>query len=439
MKRIFFLRILILYSATFFAQDSIVWDSKKDKIKIPFELSHNLMIVDVVFNGIKLKMIADTGASKSVVFSLPENDSLVLKEADIITISGAGISEKVQGYLSKRNTIRIQSYLDHNFETIFVFNHDISLVNKLGVPVNGILGSSFFKNYLIEIDYQRKKMTLHKSKNHKFQKIKKDYIESDIEINRNRPHIFLKTKLENKELNLKFLFDTGLGDGLWLFENDSIKCNSNFFLDFLGRGLSGDIYGKKSRVKSVSIENNELKDVLVSYPDVNFFDKSTVVKNRNGSIGGAVLKRFNWILDYENQKIYFKKNNYFDKPFNYNMSGIEVQHSGFQFVKEKTQSAFSTNVISLDKKTDIDDFTSNFTFELKPNFEIYTIRKDSPAERVGLLIGDRIVRINNRLAHKLSIQSISDLFQSEDGKQITIVVDRKGEILTFQFQLEKIL
>ena len=139
MKRIFFLRILILYSATFFAQDSIVWDSKKDKIKIPFELSHNLMIVDVVFNGIKLKMIADTGASKSVVFSLPENDSLVLKEADIITISGAGISEKVQGYLSKRNTIRIQSYLDHNFETIFVFNHDISLVNKLGVPVNGIL------------------------------------------------------------------------------------------------------------------------------------------------------------------------------------------------------------------------------------------------------------------------------------------------------------
>ena len=438
MTKIFFLRILILYTAISFAQDSIIWNSKKDKIKIPFELSHNLMIVDVVFNGVKLKMIADTGASKSIVFSLPENDSLVLKEADLITISGAGISEKVQGYLSKRNTLQIENYLDNNFETIFVFNHDISLVNKLGVPINGILGSSFFKKYLIEIDYQRKKMTLYKSKDHKFKKRKNGYIESNIEINRARPYVFLKTKLENKELNLKFLFDTGLGDGLWLFENDSIKCNSIYFLDFLGRGLSGDIYGKKSRVEEVSLENNQLKDVLVSYPSVNFFDKSTLIKNRNGSIGGEVLKRFNWILDYENQKIYFKKNHYFDKPFNYNMAGIEVQHSGFQFVREKAEQAFSTNTINLDKNYGT-NYSENFIFELKPNFEIYSVRNDSPGERAGILAGDRIVKINNRLAHKLSIQGMLDLFQSEEGKQITIVVDRNGQILTFKFKLEKIL
>ena len=438
MTKIFFLRILILYTAISFAQDSIIWNSKKDKIKIPFELSHNLMIVDVVFNGVKLKMIADTGASKSIVFSLPENDSLVLKEADLITISGAGISEKVQGYLSKGNSLQIENYLDNNFEAIFVFNHDISLVNKLGIPINGILGSSFFKKYLIEIDYQRKKMTLYKSKDHKFKKRKNGYIESNIEINRARPYVFLKTKLENKELNLKFLFDTGLGDGLWLFENDSIKCNSIYFLDFLGRGLSGDIYGKKSRVEEVSLENNQLKDVLVSYPSVNFFDKSTLIKNRNGSIGGEVLKRFNWILDYENQKIYFKKNHYFDKPFNYNMAGIEVQHSGFQFVREKAEQAFSTNTINLDKNYGT-NYSENFIFELKPNFEIYSVRNDSPGERAGILAGDRIVKINNRLAHKLSIQGMLDLFQSEEGKQITIVVDRNGQILTFKFKLEKIL
>ena len=32
MTKIFFLRILILYGAISFAQDSIVWNSKKDKI-----------------------------------------------------------------------------------------------------------------------------------------------------------------------------------------------------------------------------------------------------------------------------------------------------------------------------------------------------------------------------------------------------------------------
>ena len=43
--------------------------------------------------------------------------------------------------------------------------------------------------------------------------------------------------------------DTGLGDGLWLFENDSLKCSKVAINDVLGRGLGGDVLGKKSRVK----------------------------------------------------------------------------------------------------------------------------------------------------------------------------------------------
>ena len=75
----------------------------------------------------------------------------------------------------------------------------------------------------------------------------------------------------------------------------------------MGKGLSGDIYGKKSRVEEVNLENNVLKSVLVSYPGVSFFDKNMIVQNRNGSLGGEVIKRFNWVLDYENQTVYFKK------------------------------------------------------------------------------------------------------------------------------------
>ena len=359
MLKLFLLRILILISAISVAQNSVSWNSKSDKIKIPFELSHNLIIVDVVFNGVKLKMIADTGASKSIVFSIPNNESMVLKEADLITISGAGISENVEGYLSKNNQIHIGKYSDNDFEAIFVFDRDISLVNKLGIPINGILGSSFFKNHLIEIDYQKKNIILYKSS---IIKLNDDYIHSKIEINNDRPYIFLKTKLENSEFDLKLLFDTGLGDGLWLFENDSIICNSNYFTDYLGKGLSGDIYGKKSRIEQVSIATNILTNVLVAYPEVIFFDKYSTIQNRNGLLGGEVIKRFNWIIDYKRQMIYFKKNNLFYKPFNYNMSGIEVQHSGFQFVKEKVENAFSTNVINFDKNAAADTYSDYFKF-----------------------------------------------------------------------------
>ena len=109
-------------------------------------------------------MIADTGASKSIIFSLPENDAMVLNEADLISISGAGISEKVEGYLSRKNRIQIENYLNIDFEAIFVFESNLSLFNKLGIPINGILGSSFLKNHLVEINYERKKIILYNPK-----------------------------------------------------------------------------------------------------------------------------------------------------------------------------------------------------------------------------------------------------------------------------------
>lgn len=66
-------------------------------------------------------------------------------------------------------------------------------------------------------------------------------------------------------------------------------------------------------------------------------------------------------------------------------------------------------------------------------------RKDSPADKAGLKEGDLIVSINNRKAYNYTIQKITDLFQSEEGKKITIEVERDGKILKFKFQLEKIL
>ena len=42
----------------------------------------------------------------------------------------------------------------------------------------------------------------------------------------------------------------------------------------------------------------------------------------------------------------FKPNKYFDDPFNYNMSGIEVQHFGIQWIKEEIRSNSASNSIN---------------------------------------------------------------------------------------------
>ena len=89
-------------------QSQFHWESKKESITIPFELIHNTMIVDMKFNGTPLKMIMDTGASKNLIFSIPENDSLVINDADQIIVSGAGTNEAIEGYLSKNNKLKIR-------------------------------------------------------------------------------------------------------------------------------------------------------------------------------------------------------------------------------------------------------------------------------------------------------------------------------------------
>ncbi|MQP23815.1 hypothetical protein GFJ94_01910 [Flavobacterium sp. LMO8] len=432
--------LYILSTLSLSAQSNFNWNSKKDKIKIPFELTHNLIILDVDFNGVPLKMIADTGAEMNILFSFPDKDSIVLSNTEKIQIKGVGKGNSLEAYLSKSNKVKIKEYEDLNFEIVLIPNQDISIINKLGIPVNGILGSSFFKQYLVEINYQKKQIILHKNKLLLKDKriIKFNTIAADF--NENKPYIQLPISLNADKKNVKLLFDTGLGDGLWLFENDSLKCKNDFFVDLLGVGLSGEIFGKRSRIEQISFDGLILKDALVSYPDSLSFNQISLLNDRNGSLGGDIIKRFNWFLDYENKQFYFKKNTLFNSSFEYNMSGIEIQHSGLQWVKEAVRKEGGIGQVNMDEFVFEDSSRRyNYNYELKPIFQIYAIRKNSPGEKAGLLVGDKILKINNKIASQLSIQNITDLFQSEEGKWITMIVDRAGIRFTVKFQLEKIL
>lgn len=436
MKKCLQIVFFFLFFLTLQAQKSVQWISKKDKIKIPFELTHNLIIVDVVFNEIPLKMIADTGAEQSLLFSFPENDSLTLNHTDKIEIKGVGSGESLIAYLSKKNLLNIKGYTDTNFEMLLIPNQDISIVNKLGVPVNGVLGSSFFKSYLIEINYDKKQLILYKKKQEILNSYSNKSGKIEVQFDENKPYVNIN--INNN--NLKLLFDTGLSDGLWLFEDEKIKCNSNFFNDILGRGLAGDILGKRSRVESVNIANFRLNNALVAYPDSSSFNQIEILKDRNGSLGGEVIKRFNWVLDYENKNFYYKKNSLFNEPFEYNMSGIEVQHSGSQWIKEEIRVNSSNNKIDATEYVfDDSNLRNKYHYELKPIFEIYAVRENSPAAKAGLQVGDKIIKINNKTSSQLSIQDITNLFQSDEGKWINITVERGLEKITFKFQLEKIL
>lgn len=436
-----YLKIVFLILFSFHSLFSQVeWNSKKDKIVIPFELSNNLIIIDVEINNVKLSMLLDTGSDKNLLFSFPENDTIEFFNTKKININGFGKGDLIEGLVSSDNTLIVKDYSDSNFELLLITDENISIINKLGIPINGIIGYSFFKDYVVELNYQRKRVILHKSITSIPERKLKKYRNEKLSLIDDKPYLNLITNIGEHNHDVKLLLDSGLGDGLWLFENDSLKCSGKSINDVLGRGLGGDVVGKKSRVEKLLVSEFILKDALVSFPDKSSYSQLNIIKGRNGSLGGEVIKRFDWLIDYSNELAYFKPNKYFNDSFNYNMSGIEIQHSGIQWIKEEIRSNNPSNSINANEFIfENSNAKFNYRYQLKPVYEIYSIRDNSPAMKAGLKEGDKIVSINGKRDYAYTIQKITDLFQSDEGKVIIIEVEREGEVLKFKFQLEKIL
>lgn len=76
-----------------------------------------------------------------------------------------------------------------------------------------------------------------------------------------------------------------------------------------------------------------MKEVKASFPDSIYTQRISLI-DREGSLGGDILHRFNLIIDYSGQKISFKKNSFCNKPFYYNINGMIVQHRSYTVIND---------------------------------------------------------------------------------------------------------
>lgn len=237
----------------------------------------------------------------------------------------------------------------------------------------------------------------------------------------------------------KVLLDLGNSDALWLFENgpNEVSVPQKNLPDYLGKGFSGDISGSRARIASFAIRDFKFDDPIIAFPDSASVRSVTMVKDRVGSIGGEIFRRFSIVFDYAGKKMFLRKSSHYNAKFDYNMSGIDLQNEGMQLVKENVP--FETTL--LDNTYDANGKKNSFKYKfvLKPLYAISNIRKGSPAETCGLERGDVINSINGTSAYKYSLQDINALLKSEDGKWLTFLIDRDGRELKFSFQLKSML
>ncbi len=419
-----------------FGQGDFLMENNATKATIPFKLINNLIFIPIKVNGIELNFLLDSGVEETILFSMEEKQEVSFNNVEKIKLRGLGSEEEIEGLKSTKNILETHGLKSNDHMVYIILDQNFNLSSHIGIPVNGIIGHKFFRNNIVEINYQKKRIIVH-AKSNKFQeKLNKKFKAVPITIERSKPYILTTATVNNVDIQAKLLIDIGNSDAFWVFENNKIKLPDKNFPDFLGKGFSGDIEGHRAKIDKFSIDEFDFKKPIVSFPDSVSIRNVKMVPDRIGSVGGEILKRFTVVLDYQNKKIYLKKNSKFKEPFTYNKSGITIQHNGLQWVQETVHLETVRVANTLDELQEKSNNNFKYKFALKPVYEIVNVRKKSAAEKCGLRKGDIIVSINKIQPYKYSLEQINNLLKSEEDVWIGLEVERNSVVLKFRFKLE---
>jgi len=409
----------------------------QDKTVIPFQFINNLIFIPVNINGVDLTFLLDTGVSETILFSL-ENKQVDFKEIEKIKFSGLGEDIDIEGLKSVKNKFSIgKDYVDISHTVYIILDENINFSSHIGIPVNGIIGYHFFKNHPVEINYTSKKITVYSSEKN-ISKKRKKFKEFPITLEINKPYILADVEMTHEKKTSKLLLDLGNSDAVWLFPSliKNFVYNRPNIDDYLGRGFNGDIFGKRSRIHALFLGDFEFQKPLTAMPDEYSIQHLKLVKDRKGSIGSDIIRRFTIIFDYPGNKIYLKKNKNFNDPFLFNKSGLDIKHDGMTWdqalvkVETKAKEPVGTEVFNSNNNGNF-----QYKFVLKPQYSIAGCRKDSPCEIAGLKKDDKIIRIKGKKAGDLNLDQINKLLKEEDGTYIEMEVERKNEKLKLGFYL----
>ncbi|MCC3217358.1 PDZ domain-containing protein [Chryseobacterium sp. X308] len=404
------------------------------KAVIPFQFINNLIFIPINVNGADLTFLLDTGVSETILFSL-ENKEVKLSNIEKVKFSGLGGSLSIDGLKSERNIGKIgDAIVNTSMSLYIIIDEEFNISPHVGIPVNGVIGYHFFKDHPIYIDYTSKKITVYENTALLEKKIRR-FEEFPITIEKNKPYLHADVEMTNEKKDSKLLIDLGNSDAIWLFPTliKNFVYNRPNIDDFLGRGFNGDIYGKRSRIHNFYLGDFKFEKPLTAMPDEFSIQHVNLVENRKGSIGSEIMRRFTVVFDYPNQKLYLKKNRNFDDPFHFNMSGLDFRQDGLEWQQDRIniETQKSAKVVN-----EVYKEAFRYKFSLKPIFSIAGVRKDSPAYEAGLKKDDKVLSINGERTADMTLEKIMELMKSSEGRNITMIIQRKNEELIFRFMLE---
>lgn len=389
--------VIVLFSTSqqLKAQEEFVPPSSTYITTIPFtQLTGGIVILHATLDNFEdsLNFVLDTGSGGISLDSITcEYFKLPLVPSDRVVRGIAGMKHVS---FANDHSLHLQGLTTTNLD-FHINNYDI-LSSAYGMHIDGIIGYSFFRRYIVFIDYDNQLLKVYTPGSYKYPRggylLKPQFSTIPMQM------AFVK---DNNRIFSKFYLDTGAG--LCLLMSDDFAKDSTIFKKrrkkylTLAEGLGGKTDMQLSVIKELKIGPYRFHNV----PTYEFSDEYNVTNypTLGGLIGNDILRRFNVIVNYPQQEIYIKPNKHFLDSFDYSYTGL-----GFYLIDG--------------------------------SITVTDIMPGSPAEKAGFLLGDVIIGVESNFSN--NIQAYKVLMQNSKIK-IRVVVMRNGQPQIIYMKVKSIL
>lgn len=372
------------------AQEEFVPPQSKFLTKFSFtQLSGGIIILRATIDDIKdsLNFVLDTGSGGISLDSETVATYGFKRVKSDKTIRGIAGMKTVE--FTNKHTLKLPGLDVENLD--FHINDYELLTSVYGVKIDGIIGFSFLRRYIIKIDYETQKLEIFTPGTMKYPK--GGYLMRPNFSSLAYPQAIVT---DERQVVDRFIFDTGAGLCMLLSEDfitdSAVLKRKRKRYQTQTEGLGGKKTMDITVLKQVQIGPYKFKKV----PTYIFADDFNVTSYPllGGLIGNDLLRRFNVVLNYPEQSIHIKPNIHFTDGFDYSYTGLGI-------------------------------------YQIDGNITVIDIITNSPGDKAGFKTGDIIFSIDNIFSK--NIQLFKTALQNAGNKiKILVLRDEKPLVLTMQ-------
>ena len=274
-------------------------------------------------------------------------------------------------------------------------NYDI-LTSAYGVKIDGVIGYSFFRRFIVKLNYDDYTIEVYKPGSIKYP-VGGYMLYPDF----NMLPVVATAITDNTTSKENFIFDTGAGLNMLLSDDyvsdSSIIDKKRKQFATQAEGLGGKKLMNATVIKKVALGPYKFRWVPV-YIFKDEFNVTSYPK-MGGVIGNDILRRFNLIINYPDKKIHIKPNSHFFDDFDYSYTGLGL-------------------------------------YQIDGLIRVEDIVVGSPADKAGFKTDDIIFSVDNNFT--LNMQVYKQLIQNA-GNTVKIIVRRRDEFVTLNLEIQHLL